>query len=97
MIKPGLQSTEFYGMLLTQVIGILVMAGVITPDSQDAWVQGLGLMIGGLISLGTGVAYILGRTELKKYFLKEAEQVSTTTVTTTLPEQPDVINVQVTP
>lgn len=68
--KIGIKTSEFWLSIIAQLVGIALMANVISPDTSEAWVEGLQLIVGGMISIFTGVSYIVSRTELKKYFEK---------------------------
>lgn len=36
-MKPGVKTTEFWATLLVQVIGILALTGVLTPELADTF------------------------------------------------------------
>jgi hypothetical protein len=68
-MKPGIRTTEFWTVLLTQLIGFLVLLGIITAQDQGVVVDSVTKIVTGL---GTAIAnalvvikYIQSRTELK--------------------------------
>ena len=65
-IKPGLYTTEFWVTGAANVIGLLVLAGLVKPEDVSGINESVA-QIAGAVALGiTNVAYILGRTFLKR-------------------------------
>jgi len=59
--KPGYKTTEFWIAILSQVIGILSLVGIFTPEQSEA-VQKALIELGGLIVMAAGsFGYAIGR------------------------------------
>ena len=61
-MKPGYKTTEFWFTLILQIIGVLVMLDVFTPEQQSA----LETMIGALINVLSAFGYSLSRGLAKR-------------------------------
>ena len=73
MVKPGILTTEFWITLISQIIGLLVITGKLKPDEGQAVVDGLNMIVKGVVDLiaalymiYTAVTYIRGRIHLKE-------------------------------
>ena len=66
MQKSGIKTSEFYVTLVSTLVSLLVMTGVIEPSYANQLTDLVVQAIGGVVALGTVIAYILSRTELKK-------------------------------
>lgn len=71
--KPGWQTTEFWLTLATQVVGILLLVGVISPEQSqvlnEAMPQiagGVGELIGGIMMAAGAFGYSRSRGEAKR-------------------------------
>lgn len=58
-VKPGYQSSEFWFMLLAQVVAILVLSGVFAPGSTIAKIVAV---VGSILA---SMGYTAARTTLK--------------------------------
>ncbi|MCP4703268.1 MAG: hypothetical protein GY865_01560 [candidate division Zixibacteria bacterium] len=76
-IKPGYKTTEFWVTVGIQIVGLLVLLGVLSPESAKSLqvdIPAIGAMVSGLITdimaLGAMVLtvyrYITGRSAVKK-------------------------------
>jgi len=63
--KPGYQTTEFWGMVVNTIVGLLTMIGIIAPAAKDALTQTLMTGIGAIMTLSGVIAYVWARTFLK--------------------------------
>lgn len=73
-MKKGFTTSEFYVTLASTVVSLLVMAGVIEPANASQLTDLVVQAIGGIVALGSVIAYILSRTELKKTDLQVKAQ-----------------------
>lgn len=64
--KPGIKTTEFWMTLLAQIMPILIIVGAIPEAEADTVSKSIAAVVAGIISLVSLVAYIWGRTEVKK-------------------------------
>jgi len=69
-MKPGYKTTEFWVTLLIQILGILVLFGVITPEQKgtlsEAIQQGAAAVAMALSAFGYSVARGQAKKESKK-------------------------------
>jgi len=65
-MQPGLKTSEFYVTLGSMIASLLVMSGLIAPEKTGEVQEVIVQAIGGLVALGTVVAYIYSRTTLKR-------------------------------
>lgn len=56
-MKPGYKTTEFWFTLVLQVIGVLVMLNVFTPEQQ----QTLEVLVGAVVAVLAAFGYSLSR------------------------------------
>ncbi len=64
-MKTGYKTTEFWITLIASFIGMLVMFGVVTPESQQQLVDSSTQIINAVFAIVPLVAYIIGRSWLK--------------------------------
>lgn len=64
-MKAGYKTTEFWITLVISIIGMLVMFGVVKPDSQQQLVDSSTQVINAVFAIVPVVAYIIGRSWLK--------------------------------
>lgn len=76
-IKPGILTTEFWLSFGTVVTGILTALGILTPAEADEFVSALMSVMGGVLTLGTLIVYIVGRINLKRAQMKNGSQTMT--------------------
>lgn len=69
-MKSGLKTSEFYVTLVSTIVSLLVMAGVVEPAYQSELTDLVVQAVGGIVALGSVIAYLLSRTELKKEELR---------------------------
>ena len=65
-MKPGFQTTEFWLALGSQVVLMLVLFGVVTPEDSDALKDAVTKIVTGVFTVASSVSYIVGRYLLKK-------------------------------
>jgi hypothetical protein len=65
-MKPGYKTTEFWLAIASQLLGILVVLGVITPEQQDAFAGALQHIAGAIMMVGSGFGYSLSRGIAKR-------------------------------
>lgn len=66
MNKPGYMTTEFWIAVAIQIIGILAITGIITPD-QSTSLGDAAQQLGGLVAMvGASFGYSLSRASVKK-------------------------------
>lgn len=64
--RPGLRTTEFWVTGAANVVGLLVLAGVVNPEDVSGINEAVA-QIASAVAIGiTNVGYILGRTLVKK-------------------------------
>lgn len=63
--KPGVKTTEFWVTILIQILSLLVVFGVITPEEQGNISTGVQQLVAGIVQLVSAVAYIWSRTKAK--------------------------------
>lgn len=68
-IKPGYKTTEFWISLAANVVALLVIMGIVTPESQADLVEATSRIVEGVFAVITSVtaiiAYIRSRTKVK--------------------------------
>lgn len=65
-MKPGYKTTEFWLALGTQVLALLVVLGVISPEQQDALGHSWNQLVGAIVMAVNAVGYAIGRGLAKK-------------------------------
>lgn len=60
-MKPGWKTSEFWLTLITQILGILQLAGVLKAEEAGPLSQGTGQIIGGLMTIGPPIGYAISR------------------------------------
>jgi hypothetical protein len=63
--KSAFRTTEFWVMVITQVVSILSMAGVLTSAQADALGKTLPMVIGGVLSIASAFGYTWSRIQVK--------------------------------
>lgn len=86
-LKPGILTTEFWGSIATSLVGILILLGYVEPVEGDQLVQAVVAGVGGLLVLGTQVAYIVGRIKLKQSIVANSSVIDQV-LNAPLPEAP---------
>lgn len=65
--KPGIKTTEFWmGLVLPQVLAMLALFGVFTPDQAEALQASATQIVGGIVSGASALGYNLARGQAKK-------------------------------
>ena len=64
-IKSGYMSSEFWISILGNIIGLLVITGIITPANGTEYTKELSIIIGAVINLITTLGYTASRTTIK--------------------------------
>lgn len=65
-MKPGYRTTEFWLALGTQVLALLVVLGVITPEQQDALGTSWQQIVGAVVMAVNAVGYAISRGLAKR-------------------------------
>jgi len=65
-MKKGWKTTEFWMALSAQVLGILILTGVVTPDQGQVLGDASGQIIGGVMAVISGGSYAISRGLAKK-------------------------------
>lgn len=73
-MSSGFKTTEFYLVFGNIIAGLLVMTGVLLPERSSEIGELIAQAIGGIVSLGALVFYIISRTELKKKQIEGVKQ-----------------------
>ena len=63
--KPGFKTTEFWVAIGTNVVPMLVLAGVVQPSDADGIVNNWNMLIANIGGAGAAFFYILSRTAVK--------------------------------
>ena len=64
-MKPGYKTTEFWVTMATNIAGVLVALGVISPQSSSPLVEAVGKVAGGIILGLSTLGYGLSRGKAK--------------------------------
>jgi len=76
---PGKKTSEFYAMIISTIVGLLVVFKVVEPVAQQELAGTLQTIVASIIGLvtaiGPGIAYIFSRTWLKTKSAKEIKNV----------------------
>jgi len=65
-MKPGWKTTEFWKSIATNIIGLLAVLGVFTPEQSSDLIQAVGELAGAIIlAISTG-SYAISRGMAKK-------------------------------
>jgi hypothetical protein len=70
-LKPGLLTSEFLVAMVSQLVGVAVYTGHISPVDSDALAKAIVDGMSGLLMLYTAVAFIYSRFALKKEIIKQ--------------------------
>ena len=65
-MKKAWETTEFWTMLITNIVGIVVVTGVVGNAEGEEIGNALKSIAGAVISIATTLGYIKGRVEVKK-------------------------------
>lgn len=65
-MKKSWQTTEFWTMLITNVVGIVVLSGAVGAEEGEELGNALKSIAGAAISIATTLGYIKNRTDIKK-------------------------------
>jgi len=73
-MKPGIKTTEFWLALIAQLVPVLVIAGVLSPEEADTFNSAIVQVAAAGVALASAVVpiwrYIESRTEVKKTALQ---------------------------
>lgn len=90
-MKPGFKTSEFWVTVMSQIVGLLIMTGHITPQDGVSINNNFNIAITSIINfitamymLYTTVEYIRGRIKLKQTLLQQS-MLPTDTTTFTIP------------
>ena len=73
MNNKSWQTTEFWAMLITNLVGIAIVTGGVGAEEGEEIGNALKAIAGAAISIGTTLGYIKGRVDVKK---AKAEAIS---------------------
>lgn len=76
-LKSGFKTSEFYMTLIPTVVSMLVISGVLPSDDQQQVLELVKDAIAGIVAVTGIVTYIMGRTEVKKTLIREADSKNT--------------------
>jgi hypothetical protein len=65
-MKPGYKTSEFWIALSTQLIGISMITGIITPEQGQVFTEAVTQIVGGVMTAIAGGAYAYSRGLAKK-------------------------------
>jgi hypothetical protein len=65
-MKKAWQTTEFWAMLIPNVVGIIVVTGIVGAEEGEELGNALKSIAGAIISIATTMGYIKGRADVKK-------------------------------
>lgn len=64
-MKPGIKTSEFWVALVAQVVGILALIGVFTPEQADTLQQALTALAGAIMQALSAFGYAVSRGSAK--------------------------------
>ncbi len=64
--KPGYKTTEFWVTVVCQILGILALAGVISPEQNTALADGVSQIVGAVVTALATFGYSISRGLAKK-------------------------------
>jgi len=73
-MKKAWQTTEFWTMLITNIIGVAVLVGVVNAQDGEELGNALKSIAGAVITILTTLGYIKSRTEVKKARIEALKQ-----------------------
>ncbi len=60
-MKTGWKTTEFWSAVVSQIVGLLIVLGILTPDIADVFKDATAQIVGGIIMAVSGVGYAISR------------------------------------
>lgn len=75
-MRPAWQTTEFWVMLITNIVGVMALTGRVAPDQADALIKGLSAIAGALLMLGTSFGFIKARISMRISMLNVLAQTN---------------------
>lgn len=67
-IKPGYETTEFWGTIFVQLVGLFLASGLISPSQASAATAQASSVGGIMLMLISLVSYIVSRTQVKRAY-----------------------------
>lgn len=64
--KPWYMTSESWVLIISQILGILSMTGVLTPDQSDTISKNIPIIAGALVSIASAFGYTWNRTQVKQ-------------------------------
>ena len=64
--KPGYKTTEFWVTVVCQILGILALAGVISPEQNTVLADGVTQIVGAVVAALSAFGYSISRGLAKK-------------------------------
>ncbi len=64
-IKAGIKTTEFWTSLIVQILGLLAVFGVFTPQEVSETSNAALQIVGGLMTVISNVGYSISRAKVK--------------------------------
>lgn len=65
-MTPAWKTAEFWTAMVGNIVGALVLLGIVTPDQQNALVQGAGQLAGALIVIIPNIVAIASRAATRR-------------------------------
>ena len=64
-VKPGWKTTEFWVTVVAQILGIMALSGVITPEASGEMAGAVEQVTGGVMVLISQISYAIARAKAK--------------------------------
>lgn len=64
--KSGLATTEFWAMLVSNIVGLVVLFGGLSADQGSELTKSATIIAGAILSVLTSLGYIGGRVAIKR-------------------------------
>ncbi|HEG42476.1 MAG TPA: hypothetical protein ENH94_00350 [Phycisphaerales bacterium] len=61
-LKPGVKTTEFWLMLIAEIVGFVMASGLLSGDGDNVWVR----IVGGAVAVLAALGYSVNRSKLKR-------------------------------
>jgi len=75
-MKPGYQTTEFWSVVISYVLGFFVMGGTITQQQANDLIQPIAQIAVAIVIIVAQVYYLKSRTVLKKALIENGQPVA---------------------
>lgn len=85
-MRPAWQTTEFWVMLITNLVGIASLAGYVSTDQATSLVDGLSRIAGAVLMIGTSFGFIKARIGMRMHMIQAIGAASYVDAKGTTPE-----------